>query len=153
MTPSLEDFVAVIGKRESSDDVRELFKNIHAHPLVSSTSDEYNDPVGATKYYQFIDAGVECGFRGGLFNHVHFYVQEHEGYRPYKGKIAGADASSLDIRSITTLWGNPATSGGGKMDLLIGYIHPWILYEMSDHVIRIEFSQDTSVYKLTLRSK
>nr|WP_198982587.1 hypothetical protein [Herbaspirillum sp. ASV7] len=153
MTPSLEDFVAVIGKIESADEVRSLFSDIHTCPLVSSTPDGCNDPVGATKYYHFIDAGVECGFRGGVFTHAHFYIQEHEGYKAYKGKVDGEDAASWGLLPISKLWGDPTESGGGKMDLLIGYINPWILYEMSDHLIRVEFSQDTRVYKLTLMSK
>ncbi|NQE51501.1 hypothetical protein [Herbaspirillum rubrisubalbicans] len=152
MAPSLEEFIAVIGRLEGADEVLRLFNKFNTRPLVSSTPDEYNDPVGATKYYQFVDDGVECGFRGGIFTHAHFYIQEHEGYKSYKGKINGKDAAAWDLRSLTVLWGTPMESGGGKMDLLIGYIYPWILYDMSNHLIRVEFSQE-SIYMLTLMKK
>ncbi|MBN9357102.1 hypothetical protein ACIPLR_23680 [Herbaspirillum huttiense] len=150
MTLPLEEFIAVIGKMERAHEVQALFKKLPDQPLISSTPEEYNDPVSATTYYQFFETGVECGFRSGIFSFAHFLIQGNEEYKSYQGKLAGFDTASLDHNAVKAHWGRPQQHGGGYLDSLIGFVRPWMRYEMPDHLVRFEFSDDMRVYAVTL---
>ena len=63
---------------------------------------------------------------------------------------SGIDTASLDHNAVKARRGRPQQHGGGYLDSLIGFVRPWMRYEMPDHLVRFEFSDDMRVYAVTL---
>lgn len=143
----------LIGKNESDADFVDLANRLGEQPQVEETPLSYNDPAGRTLYHKYLRSGIELGFRAQRLNHLHLYVQSHEGYAPFKGAILGADANVWTRAALVQQLGEADSAGGGKMDGLLGFIRPWIRYEQSSPILRAEFSEDGRLWKLTLTRK
>ncbi len=150
---TLEQFIDVLGLRKDSERMSALMTAIGEEPVISRTPADFNDPVGETEYYKFINSGIEIGFRGEVLNHLHLYVQEHEGYGMYKGDLFGMPAQGVSEADVLRNLGNQDAQGGGKMDMLIGYIHKWIRYDRQGFALRAEFSENKGLRKLSLMKK
>ena len=146
------DFVRALGQDEGGSIVTDLCREVGEPPAVSETPDSYNDPEGKTKFYKFIKSGLELGFRSGKLNHVHFFVQRHEGYSAYKTDVLGRIAQTWRVQDIIAELGPPTKEVPGKVDMLIGYIQPWLKYEIKTYALRMEFSEDGRLWKVTLMS-
>ncbi|WP_425220047.1 hypothetical protein [Ralstonia solanacearum] len=147
---TLEKFIDVLGLGKGSERMSALTTEIGEAPLISRTPADFNDPVGETEYYKLINSGIEIGFRGGVLNHLHLYVQEHEGYGMYKGDLFGMPAQGVSEADVLRNIGNQDAQGGGEMDMLIGYIHKWIRCDRQGFALRAEFSEDKRIRKLSL---
>lgn len=146
------DFVRALGQGEEEAIVTEVCHKIGELPIISETPDSYNDPTGKTKFYKFFESGLEFGFRAEKLNHIHFFVQAHEGYSAYRGDMLGRVAQTWSEQEVLQELG-PADKGGqGRFDILIGYVHPWVKYEFGMYAMRMEFSQDGNLWKATLMS-
>ncbi|MFB1118593.1 hypothetical protein RF240_20860 [Dickeya dadantii] len=143
-------FVNALGKGDDSYDFLELCQAIGESAKVTSDPDEYSDPVGKTKYFKFSHSGIEIGFRQGVLNHIHFYFSEEDGYSPFSGSLLFGINSNSSREMIIKNLGEPSSSGGGKMDTLIGYINQWIKYELTEYSLHLQFSQNGSIHRATL---
>ncbi len=146
------DFVQALGQDESGSFVDELRRKIGEQPLVSKTPDSYNDPEGRTEYYKFIKSGVEFRFRLGKLNHIHFFVQPHEGYSAYKADLLGRLAKAWSVQVVIAELGLPDEDVPSRVDMLIGHIPRWLRYNFEKHALRMEFTEDGRLWKATLIS-
>ncbi|WP_083251874.1 MULTISPECIES: hypothetical protein [Pseudomonas] len=146
------DFVRALGQDEGSSIVTDLCREVGEPPAVSETPDSYNDPEGKTKFYKFIRSGLEFGFRSGRLNHIHFFVQRHEGYSAYEADVLGRIAQTWRVQDVIAALGPPTKEVPGKADILIGYIQSWLKYDFKTYALRMEFSEDGRLWKVTLMS-
>ncbi|TNH41487.1 hypothetical protein [Photorhabdus luminescens] len=135
-------FTGSLGTTESSKEFNELCLAIGEQPEVSQDPSEYNDPIGQTTYYSFAHSGIEIGFREGVLNHIHFYFSETEGYSCFKGCLLSNIGEGWDAEKVIQVLGEPLIKGGGKMDMLLGYINNWIKYEYQKYALHLQFNQD-----------
>jgi filamentous hemagglutinin len=150
MTATWINFVEALGKSERSSEVTTLVVGISEPAITSETPDEYDDPLGKTKYYKFLKTGLEFGFRQEQLNNIKFYFQSHEGYEKYNGPmICGIESNWNEAKVVQSL-GTPYKRGGGNPDVLIGYIHKWIKYKKECYSIRFEFGQNENLHKVSL---
>ena len=119
------DFFQALGQDESGSFVDELRRKIGEQPLVSKTPDSYNDPEGRTEYFKFIKSGMEFGFRLGKLNHIHFFVQPHEGY---SADLLDRLAKAWSVQEVIAELGLPDEDVPSRVDMLIGHIPRWLRY-------------------------
>ncbi|MHC8393469.1 hypothetical protein ACYZT8_07360 [Pseudomonas sp. LB3P93] len=143
-------FILALGQDENGSIVTELCRMIGESPVVSETPDSYNDPEGKTRFYKFINSGLEFGFRSGKLNHIHFFVQRHEGYSEYRRDVLGRAAQVWSARDIVNQLGPASTEAPGRVDMLIGYVQQWLKYEFETYALRMEFSESGRLWKVTL---
>ncbi|QUP56854.1 hypothetical protein GO998_24840 (plasmid) [Ralstonia syzygii] len=146
----LDQFSGVIGLGWDSEDLVTLMAAIGEAPVISRTPADFNDPGGDTEYYKFINSGIEIGFRGGVLNHLHLYIREHEGYEAYKGELFGMLSQGVSEVDILRNLGEQDAQGGGRMDVMVGYIYKWVRYDRREFALRAEFSEDKKLRKLSL---
>ncbi len=146
----LDQFADMIGLGRDSEDLVALMVAIGEVPIISKTPDDFNDSAGATEYYKFINSGIEIGFRGEVLNHLHFYIQEHEGYGAYRGELFGVPFQDVSEADILRNLGGQDAQGGGRMDMLIGYVYRWIRYDRRVFALRAEFLENGKLRKLSL---
>ncbi|MEQ5042374.1 hypothetical protein JI723_11345 [Providencia manganoxydans] len=147
------EFVDILGKSETSQEVKNLCLSINEDVNISIDPIEHNDPIGRTKYYSFIHSGIEIGFRGNILNHIHFYFNDEEGYGQYKGKLISDICAGWDKENILKTLGEPSLTGGGKMDMLLGYIDSWIKYQFKNYDLNFQFKQNGYLSRCSLISK
>lgn len=145
-----DDFIDVLGKNEHSTEFISFCRKVDGNPYISLDSDEYNDPVGKTKYYKFYKSGFEIGFREDLLSHIHFYFYEEEGYSPFVGSLISNVKGGVSRRKIIQLLGKPSISGEGKIDMLIGYINAWLKYKKERYSLHLQFNENDNLCRATL---
>ncbi|WOS40862.1 hypothetical protein [Xanthomonas rydalmerensis] len=143
-------FISALGHRASSREVSGLLDEINEMPVVSSDPDDNGDPSFGTQYYQFFRHGLEFGFRSNALSFIHFFIKDQDGFFAYKGKIFEVSGESLNESLIFVKFGPPKDFGGGKYDVLLGYIQRWIKYNINEHEVRFEILPDGGVWKVTL---
>ncbi|HEN4999183.1 TPA: hypothetical protein U6I48_004751 [Klebsiella aerogenes] len=144
--------IAAISKGEKSSEFLEFCKLLGEKPMLLSDPAEYNDPVGKTKYYKFLQSGVEAGFRNEKLNHVHFYFENSDGYTAFDRVLCyGLDKTSTD-KDVMNFFGLPDASGGGKLDPLIGYMNKWIKYRKGELFINFQLDQANFLSRVTVIS-
>lgn len=149
---SWSDFVRALGQDEGGSIITDLCRELGEPPAISETPDSYNDPEGKTKFYKFIKSGLELGFRSGKLNHIHFFVQRHEGYSAYKKDMLGRIAQTWRVQDVIAVLGPPTKEASSKFDMLIGYVQRWLKYEFETYALGMEFSEDSRLWKVTLIS-
>jgi hypothetical protein len=147
---SWELLVTALGEPEASPLVASIATALGEPPEISETPPEYNDPLGKTRFHKFIQSGVEIGFRQNRLNHLHLYVQEHEGYKSYTGPLEKPVLVSWGEDLVRREFGEPSKSGGGMQNPLLGYRNIWLRYDKGRHAIRYEFSKGNSLKKISL---
>ncbi|WP_445178652.1 hypothetical protein [Pseudomonas sp. McL0111] len=147
------ELIKALGQDENGTVVMDLRWKIQEPPTISETPDSYNDPDGKTVFYKFIKSGLEFGFRSGRLNHVHFFVQPHEGYSAYRADVLGRVAQAWTLQDVVRELG-PANKGApARVDMLIGKVQRWSKYEFVAHDLRMEFSEDGHLWKVTIVAK
>ncbi|WP_147464103.1 hypothetical protein [Pseudomonas syringae group genomosp. 3] len=104
------------------------------------------------KVYKFFSSGMEFGFRLGVRNHIHFFLQRHEGYSQYGGEVLGRPAHAWSVQDFIKELGTASRSAPGKVDMLIGHVRQWMRYDFETHALRAEFSENGQLWKITLLS-
>lgn len=145
--------IQALGSGKDDSTVKDLFLALGEVPAVSETPDIYNDPQGRTLFYKFTVSGLEFGFRSGRLNHIHIFVQGHEGYSAYRADILDRGAQIWDRDALVKHLGPPQDEAPGKLDALIGHTHGWARYEFATYDLRMEFSDDGRLWKATLMVK
>jgi hypothetical protein len=143
------EFIDALGKSES-ECVRQFFSRFSEAPIILEAPDAYNDPLGKTRFYKFMKLGLEFGFRAEKLNHVHFFVQKHEGYSAYRGEMLSQSAQKWTDRKTSDELGPATKRVEGKKDPLIGYISPWMKYSYNGYDLRLEFDGFGGLWKVTL---
>jgi len=150
MTARWERIAGALGSPESSREVEDLVASVGEEPEITEDPIAYHDPERHTRYYSFVNTGLVLGFRKGLLNHAHFYIEPHEGFRSYGGDLpAGIDPAASE-KSILFQLGQPEQSGGGQVDDLLGYLSPWARYVRDGYFLHVEFGESERLRKVTL---
>lgn len=145
-----QEFIDALGKTESSIEFLSLKKSIGETPVISDTPIEYNDP-NRTKFYEFFNKGILLNFKDNTLEQVHLYLANEEDYQAYRENLFSGINTQWNEIKIIELLGIPSASGGGKQDMLIGYINRWIAYYQEDtYSLRFEFAQDGFLCAVTL---
>jgi len=144
-----DDYLTVIGEDQFGSEVAGFIALMGEKPSISEPLGDDGAP-GQTSSYRFFTSGVEVGFRNGKLNHIHFFMQAHEGYSPFYGDLLGLPAQHWSKIQIVNRLGEWKSSGGGKVRPLIGYVHPWIKYELGSVALRLEFAGDESLWLVSL---
>ncbi|MDN4629759.1 hypothetical protein QZH36_04375 [Erwinia sp. BC051422] len=139
-----------LGKFEKSSEFIELNDAIGEVPILSEAPAEHNDPVGHTKYYKYVQSGLEIGLRKGVVNHIHFYFDGYEGYACFQGELLSGICSGWNEKSIRHMLGEPSASGGGKSDMLMGYLNRWIKYDKEGYALHLQFDQSDKLCRTSL---
>lgn len=149
MIPWIE-FTQVIGKKENSELIKAVLLKMEVAGIVTETPDYYNDPLGKTVFHEFTTLGLEFGFRSGRLNHIHFFVQNHEGYTAYQGNIFDQLAQKWNYKKCSAKLGAAVRGAEGKKDVLLENINKWRIYAFEGYMVRMEFSPDGNLWKATL---
>jgi hypothetical protein len=151
MTANWEDFLNSLDKVEASNEFVNLLSKIGEPALVSDFPDEGDGAIaGKTKYFQFFRSGIEFAVEEKRLININFYIQPHEGYENFEGKLLENLAGNQDAAAVIQVFGVPTRQGGGKMDQLLGYIYPWVKYEKDWYAVRMEFAEDHLLRKVSL---
>lgn len=145
-----DEFINILGKNEHSTEFISFSRNVYENPHILFDPDEYNDPIGKTKYYKFYKSGFELGFRENLLNHIHFYFYEEEGYSPFVGYLTSSIKGGLRKSEVIQRLGNPSIRGEGKLNMLLGYINAWLKYEMKTYSLHLQFNKYDNLCRATL---
>ncbi|BCA63117.1 hypothetical protein HMP09_2351 [Sphingomonas sp. HMP9] len=98
-------FIEAIGHPVSSVAVKDILAALGEAAVVSKTPDIFNDPQGRTLFYKFIVSGLEFGFRAKMLNHIHIFVQGHEGYSAYRADMLNRSAQAWNREEIIRHFG------------------------------------------------
>jgi hypothetical protein len=150
MTSRWEHVVSALGLAEHSDAVKDLIAGVGEEPQITEDPLAYQDTERRTRYYSFLESGLVLGFRKGLLSHAHFYVEPHEGFRPYADELPAELDRNASAKSILFRLGQPDRQGGGEMDDLLGYILPWARYVRNGYDLHVEFGDSGGLRKVTL---
>lgn len=142
--------VSAINKEEKSSEFLAFCKLLGESPALTSDPVEYNDPIGKTKYYKFLQSGVEAGFRNEKLNHIHFYLEDDEDYSAFDGELCHSLNKTSTDKSVMEFFGLPDAFGGGKLDMLIGYMNKWVKYKKGEHVINFQFNKNGFLSRVTI---
>ncbi|MEX0447626.1 hypothetical protein [Xenorhabdus sp. SGI246] len=146
-------FINALGTAESSKEFSELCLVIEEQAQVSQDPLEYNDPVGHTTYYSFFQSGILVGFRQGRLDHIHFYSDNNDGYKNFKGVLISDIQMGWNKEKVLEILGIPLRSGGNYMDMLLGYINDWIKYEYPGYALHFQFNPDGLLCHSTLMQR
>lgn len=144
------DFLNALGDSEESSSFRLLISGIGEPPVMSETPKEYNDPLGETRFYKFIESGIEIGFRQGRLNHIHLFLDAIDGYAAYRGPLLEGVSEGQSMSSLIEVLGSPANSGGGANSPLLGYRPKWVRYELHGYAMRFAFAKDDRLSQVSL---
>lgn len=145
-----DDFLNALGDGEKSSSFRSLVSGIGEPPVTSQTPKEYNDPLGETRFYKFMESGIEIGFRQGRLNHIHLFLDAIDGYAAYRGPLVGGVNEGQLMPSLIEVLGAPTSSGGGATSPLLGYRPKWIRYDHHGYAMRFAFAKDDRLCQVSL---
>jgi len=143
-------FTNALGTTEISQEFSQLSLSIGETAQIIDEPTEYNDAIGHTKHYKYINSGLEIGFRQNLLNHVHFYFDGYDGYLAFKGQLLAGISSGWSEKAVVQVLGEPTARGGGKNDMLLGYINRWVKYEKETYALHIQFDQSNQLCRASL---
>lgn len=106
------------------------------------------DVLGDRSYYSFLNTGILFLLENEILEQVTFYAKQDEGFSEYKGELP-VSVNASEHESIQIL-GNPSVSGGGKVDMLMGYIDRWIKYEKEDYTLHLQFNQNDNLSRVSI---
>ncbi|WP_431022603.1 DUF5680 domain-containing protein [Erwinia rhapontici] len=135
-------FINALGKKEASSEFSDLEFSIGETAQKSEDSIDDNDAIGHTKYYKFFQSGLEIGFRENILNHIHFYFDNNDGYDVFTGELLCGIGSGYSEIAVRKALGEPDKNGGGKSDILLGYINRWVKYESEGYALHLQFNQE-----------
>lgn len=144
------EFTNAIGMTEMSREFSQLSLSIGEKPSISNEPAEYNDPLGHTKHYKYLHSGLEIGFRQNILNHIHFYFDGYEGHSAFKGTLLSGVSFGWSEEAVVQKLGTPTASGGGNVDILLGYINRWIKYEKEVYALHLQFDQSNQLCRASL---
>lgn len=139
-----------LGKNESSSEFTDLNLSIGETAQLSEDPSDDTDLVGHTKHYRYIHSGLEIGFRNNLLSHIHFYFDGSEGYEVFDGQLLRGVSSGQSEKLVTEALGEPVASGGGRMDMLLGYMNRWVKYEFKGYALHLQFDKIDKLCRASL---
>lgn len=109
-----------------------------------------SDMLGIREYYSFYQSGVLFLVEREQIDQISFYIEPKDGFFQYKGESPIDNPSHKSESDVIDLLGEPVFSGGGKHDLLLGYINRWVKYEKNGYNLHIEFNENDLLSKISV---
>lgn len=125
-------FIEILGCSKFDDKFVKLSEKFNELPSFDT------GVLGDRNYYSFFQTGVLLLLENETVNQISFYIQPDERFSAYKGALPFKGLESENIQ----LLGEPSASGGGKMDMLLGYINRWIKYEKEGYALHLQFDKN-----------
>jgi len=136
------DFIEILGCSKYDEKFINIYNLFNELPVIDE------GVLGDRCYYSFLKAGVLFLLENEMVEQVSFYIKSDEGFDVYKGELPIPVGGSES--EITKLLGYPSITGGGKSDLLLGYINRWIKYEKDSYALHLQFDQNDLVCRASL---
>ncbi|MGV7960574.1 hypothetical protein QPK13_05460 [Photorhabdus tasmaniensis] len=129
-------------------------KTEHAFVLLSQRINELpvveNDVLGERIYYSFLQSGILFLLENDRVSQISFFIKSAESFAKYKGELPINVELDNDETNILNTLGLPSLSGGGKSDMLLGYINRWIKYDKGQYELHFEFDKISLLCKVSL---
>jgi hypothetical protein len=139
---SLDDFVEVLGRSEVDGKFIQLLQRLNELP------DFEGGVLGDRNYYSFFNSGILLLLEDNVVDQVVLYTEADEGFSVYNGEFpVSSDSSESEV---IRLLGVPSSSGGGKADMLLGYIGRWVKYERESYALHFQFNKNDVLCRVTL---
>ena len=152
MTLPWDQIIGCMGHAETAPEVMDLLRKIDGSVTISETPPGYGDNLNHTKYYQFHDAGIECGIRHEKLCYLALFLESNDSYKAYDGEVCGKKSVNWSFEDVIAHWGEPDITGGGTTDPLLGYVSSWIKYVFDGYALHMEFTNDKKLSHLTFLS-
>ncbi len=136
------DLIGMLGCSKTSNEFIYLPQKLNELPVFDE------GVLGDRNYYSFFNSGVLLLLEDDLVNQISLYMQADEGFSVYTGELP-LPANSCESEIIQLL-GVPSATGGGKMDMLLGYLNRWIKYQTESHILHLQFNQNDQLCRVTL---
>lgn len=137
-----DGFVEMLGCQKADDKFIHLSQEFNELPNLDESV------LGDRDYYSFTNSGVFFLLENGLVDQIAFYIEADEGFSKYRGELPFPSSSSES--EIIHLLGIPSSLGGGKTDVLLGYINHWIKYERDGYALHLQFNNNDQLCRVTL---
>lgn len=108
------------------------------------------DMLGIREYYSFYHSGILFLAESEQIEQISFYIEPKDGFFQYEGELPIDNPSCRSESDIVNLLGEPAFSGGGKHDLLLGYMNRWVKYEKNGYNLHVEFNENDLLSKISV---
>lgn len=141
-----QDYISMVNESSVNNIFVLLPQDIGELPVVTA------DMLGERVYYSFFQAGILFLLENDLVTQITFFMKPEEGFSIYQGEFPPGIGIDNKEKDIVAVKGKPSASGGGKTDMLLGYINRWIKYESNDYVLHIEFAKDGRLAKISLQA-
>ncbi|WP_241509964.1 hypothetical protein [Photorhabdus laumondii] len=143
----LQEIIALLGCSKLDRRFVLLAQEINEMPDVSP------DTLGERIYYSFYSSGILLLLENNIIEQITFFIEPSEGFTGYIGELPeGIKLKGKDLE-IIEIMGTPTSSGGGKPDMLLGYINRWVKYVRDNYILHIEFNKRNFISKLSLMLK
>ncbi|NTY88840.1 hypothetical protein FCH33_18880 [Serratia fonticola] len=136
------DFINMLGCSKLDGEIISLSQSLSEMPAVEP------DMLGDRTYYSFFQSGILFLLEEGKVSQICFFITPSEGFSKYVGELP--ISGSATENEIITVLGEPSSTGGGKSDMLLGYIGRWIKYDKDNYALHIEFNQSALLSKVSL---
>ncbi|MDE9460197.1 hypothetical protein KKJ03_01975 [Xenorhabdus bovienii] len=120
---------------------------------VNEVPDVSPDILGEMIYYSFYQSGILLLLESNILDQITFFIEPSEGFTGYIGELPEDIELKEKESEVIAAMGAPISSGGGKPDMLLGYINRWIKYIRDNYVLHIEFNKNSFISKLSLMLK
>ncbi|WP_338479155.1 hypothetical protein VRB67_00770 [Pseudomonas trivialis] len=140
-----DGFVEVLGCSEADSKFVRLTQTLNELPNFEE------GVLGDRRYYSFFSSGILLLLENNRVDQVVFYTRADEGFSIFKGQLPVPPDSSES--KVIHLLGTPSSLGGGKLDMLLGYIDRWVKYEMGSYTLHFQFDKKDVLSRLTLGLK
>jgi len=128
------ELIEMLGRSKASNEFIYLPQKLNELPAFEE------GVLGDRHYCSFINSGVLFLLEEDLVNQISLYIQADEGFSAYTGELPlPANGRESDI---IQLLGAPSATGGGKMDMLLGYLNRWKKYEMEGYALHLQFDKN-----------
>lgn len=135
------DLIDILGHSKTSHEFVYLPKKLNELPVFDE------GVLGDRNYYSFFSSGVLLLLEDDLVNQISLYMQADEGFSVYVGELP-LPINSSESEAIRLL-GVPSATGGGKMDMLLGYTNRWIKYKFENYALHLQFNHSDQLCRVT----
>ncbi|MFG6078830.1 hypothetical protein [Erwinia sp. OPT-41] len=136
-----QEIAQFLGHSQSDEEFINLSSVFNELPILET------GVLGDRTYYSYFKSGVFFLLENENIEQIMLYIKPAEGFSAYRGDLP-VPANKTEAEIIDIL-GYPASSGGGKTDMLLGYINRWIKYERANYALHLQFDSSNHLCMVT----
>lgn len=143
------EIMALVGRSEEGSDFANFLIDIEEAPVLEDGVPEPGKAIISTRYYRFINSGLEFVCEYGKFKSINIYKSGSFSYSSYPF-ICGVGIAEISYSQVLERFGSPERGGKARISPLIGKVKSWIRYSFGNFLVRFEFEDDGSLWMVTL---